>query len=131
MAITTLTCFRIDCDTCHQPLTATDVEFGEFPPPHFAIPDEALTYLHGDPDVDNPNPEGLLLLEGEQLPDGRFLCGGCNTDRLCAERGHRFTDWGMSWSCDCDPWSSCGHQARHCRRNHCGVRETRTAVTAA
>lgn len=129
MPITTITCYRLDCDACGKPVLTDDGEGGGFPP-HFTTPEEAVADLYGDPDLENGNPDARLLPEGQGLDDGTILCGPCNTTRLCAERGHRFTGWGTSWGCDCSPWD-CTHEERRCRRNWCKEREERPAAVVA
>lgn len=124
-AITTLTCYRLDCDGCGKPIIGEDVEGYEYAP-HYDTPEQALAHLHGDPDLEPDNPESKFLLPGQQLPDGRILCRRCNQMRLCHERGHLFDAWHSCWSCA--PRGSCDHQQRECDRWPCQVRELRTVA---
>lgn len=140
MPITTITCYRADCDECGNPLLANTVDDGEVAP-HWETPELALANIYGDPDIDRDDTDSRYLqLVGQQLSDGRLLCGRCNAKRLLAERGHNWSEWVR---CNCydpaqgrrliDRHEQAGqcHEYRTCDRAHCWKREERPAATAA
>lgn len=138
MPVKPITCHQAACDQCDKVLTCEDGENGEWAP-HFGTVEAALNRLHGNPDVDREDDEGWPpLLDGQQLPDGRILCGRCDSERLHAHSGHRWVAWRR---CDCyDPTIDARrierHQAagqcpeyRYCQRRHCNAWEERPIET--
>jgi hypothetical protein len=126
VGVTTLTCYRLDCDGCGNPLTYYDGE-GDRSGPHGETVAELIGLLYGDPDVDREDLDSFHL-DGQRFNGGYTLCGRCNTGRLCAERGHRWTEWDSCWCDECDPWNRT-HEERRCRRTYCDVIERRPRVT--
>ncbi len=137
MGVTILTCYRVDCDGCGKPVVGEDVE-GYDIAPHCTTADQAVAHLHGDPDVDRSSEDGAPypLLDGEQLGDGRILCGRCNSRRLHALHGHRWGEWqqcraAADESCRIERHQETGcPEYRTCDRPHCdkGWQERPAAV---
>jgi hypothetical protein len=89
MAVVTHTCYTLTCDNCGNTIETEEYE-GTTNVVHLDSPEEARAALVGDPDEENEDSNACL--DGQHL-DGRDLCGECNTKRICAKRGHRWTDW--------------------------------------
>lgn len=141
MGVTTVTCYRLDCDTCGKPVEGEGFE-GERMAPHWETAAEAIAHLWGDPDADRDDEDNkpYPLLEGQQHADGRIECHDCITKQRCTELGHRWCEW-RDCACPDDVTGVCGirrhadagvcPQWRACTRGGCRAIDERPAPVAA